>query len=343
MPEAGNSLIFGILLTAGLGALLLSVVVWRGRAASQYCGVLTIVLLAVAEILIAYAFSFADSLSFEQHVAAITATYIGWLVGTVALVLYVSRLTGRDHWIRPWVKVIAVVVPCFFAVIIFGPWSISLFFGGGFDPVTFAFPRTSPIYIAFYVWTYALNTIAVGITVRSALTSQRLHRYQVILVLVAITLPWVLSSLSFFNIRIFGIGPAVLSLIPVTFAVFAMGTFRAFDLRPLSEAESYFASDTGVVVLDDRSRVSAMNASAVRLLGPGRSPAMGRQVEEVWSHRPDIVATLRGAAMGDVPILSASGERLLHFESVTMVSPSGQATGTLVLIRAEHDEERVDA
>lgn len=335
MSSHANPEAFGFLFAAGMVTLLLAVFTWRQRATARHGGILTIVLLAVAEILLAYAFSLSSALMFDQQVLAIRLTYVGWLVAPVALLVFISRVTGRDRWMRPWIFAFLVIIPASLAVVVFGPWAMDVFFGGGFDPVTFAFPRSSPFYIAFFVWTYGINTVSVWITVVSALRSTRLHRAQVALVLVTILLPWLMNSMSFFNIRILSIGPAILSLVPVTFAAFALANFRSFDLRPMTQEESYLASETGVVVVDDRGRVAAMNASAVRLLGPGRSPAMGLEVEDVWSDRPDIVAALRGADVDDLTILSAGREARLRFESSPLTMSGVRGARRLIVIRPE--------
>lgn len=335
MSSPGNPEAFGFLVAAGMVAVLLAVFTWRQRATSRHGGILTIFLLAVAEILIAYAFHLSSALTFEQRVLALRLTYIGWLIAPVATLFFISWTTGRDRWVRPWVVAVLIVVPLVFAVIVFGPWASEIFYGGGFDPVTFAFPRRSPAYLAYIAWMYSLLSILVGITVVSALRSTRLHRYQVALVLFTILVPWAMNILSFFNIRFFGIGPGVLSLLPITFAAFAVANFRSFDLRPMTQAESFLASETGVVVVDERGRVSAMNTSAVRLLGPGRSPAMGLEVEEVWSDRPAIVAALRGAPVEDLRILSASRDASLNFESSALPMSGGQRSGRLIVIRPE--------
>lgn len=343
MSASNSAAAFGFLIAASMAALLLAVLTWRHRASSRHGGILTIFLLAVSEIWAAYAFSFSNALTFQQQVVAIRLTYIGWLIAPVAFLLFIAWMTGRDKWIRPPLVAVLVIIPVFFGAVVFGPWAMDLFFGGGLDPVTFAFPRRSPIYLAFYTWTYGLLTVAVSITVLSALRSRRLHRYQVLLVLAAILVPWILSSLSFFNIRILGIGPAVLGLLPAIFAAIAMANFRAFDLRPMTQAESYLASETGVVVLDDHGRISAMNPSAVRLLGPGRSPAMGLEVEDVWSDRPAIVAALRGALVDDLPVRSVTGDAWLTFESSSLTVSGESRTGRLVLIRPEPREVTTDA
>ncbi len=335
MSSHANPEAFGFLFAASMVTLLLAVFTWRQRATARHGGILTIVLLAVAEILLAYAFSLSSALTFDQQVLAIRLTYVGWLVAPVALLMFISWVTGRDRWMRPWIIAVLVIVPASLAVVVFGPWAMDVFFGGGFDPVTFAFPRSSPLYIAFFVWTYGINTVSVWITVVSALRSTRLHRAQVALVLVTILLPWLMNSMSFFNIRILAIGPAILSLVPVTFAAFALANFRSFDLRPMTQEESYLASETGVVVVDDRGRVAAMNASAVRLLGPGRSPAMGLEVEDVWSDRLDIVAALRGAEVDDLTILSAGREARLRFESSPLAMSGVRGARRLIVIRPE--------
>lgn len=338
MSGLANPVTFGALFVAGLAILLLSVLAWRSHAKAPHIGPLTVTLLSLAQIVIVYSFSFSPALNFDQHVAAIRATYIGWLIGPVAMVLFVARVTGRDRWIRPWVLSLLVAMPVGFAIVIFGPWAIDLFFGGGFDPETFAFPRTSPIYLLFFVWIYSMLTVAVVLTVISAVKTQRLHRYQVALVLTVILVPWALNTLSFMNFRILGIGPAVLSLIPVSIAVYGIATFRAFDLRPMTKEESVFGSPTGVVVLDSRGRVSAINPTAVHLLGPGRSPAMGLGLEEVWSHRPEVVAALRGAPVDDIVIGSSVDDVPLTFGTTVMTGPNGRRTGTFVVIRPDEVE-----
>lgn len=335
MSSSGNPENFGFLIAASLVVVLLAVPTWRHRASERHGGILTIFFLAVAEVLGMYAFTFSSALTFEQQVLALRLTYIGWLIAPVAALFFISWITGRNGWICPWAIVTLIVVPIFFAVIVFGPWAMDVFYGGGFKPGSFAFARNSPLYLAYFAWTYGLLTASVGITIVSALRSRRLHRLQVALVLVTFLIPWAMSSLSFFNFRIFGIGPAVLSLLPVTFAAFAVANFRAFDLRPMTKAESYLASETGVVVLDDRGRITGMNASSVRLLGPGRSPAMGLEVEDVWSDRPAIVAALRGAAVEDLQVLSVGEDQRLSFDSSPLAFTGGQRSGRLVLIRPE--------
>ena len=342
MSDLANPVTFGLLFAAGLAALLLALMVWRSRSEAFPTGALTLVRVFAAEVLIAYSFSYSTALTFDQQVLAIRATYVGWLVAPIAFLVFIARATGHDRWLNRWMAALFVALPVSFAVVIFGPWSTDLFFGGGFDPETFAFSRTSPIYIAFYLWTYALLTIAVGLTAVSAITSPRLHRTQIALVLAMTLLPWVLSSLSFLNFRFFGVGPAVLSLIPVCIPAYAISRFKAFDLRPMTEAESFLGSETGVVVLDDAGRVSAMNPSAVRLLGPGRSPAMGRELEEVWSHRPEVVAALRGAPVGDIPVRSSDGRGTLAFATSSMSSPADRISGSVVVIRVDGDDAEGD-
>lgn len=342
MSPLANPLTFGALFATGLGVLLMATLVWRQRALTAHAVLLTLTLLSIAEILIAYSFSFSPMLDFDQHVLAIRATYVGWLIGPMALMLFVARITERDRWLRPWLIPILWGFPSIFAIVIFGPWAMDLFFGGGFNPETFAFPRTRPVYIAFYLWVYSMLSVSVVLTVVSAIKARRLHRYQVALVLIVILVPWILSSLSFLNIRFFGVGPAVLSLIPVSIAAFGIANFKAFDLRPLTREESAFGTQTGVVVLDLNGRVSAINSTAVWMLGPGRSPAMGLDVEEVWSHRPEIVAALRGVDIEGVAIESVEGQPL-EFATVAMTAANGRETGTIIVIRPRDHAEAVHA
>lgn len=328
-----DPMLMAVMMAAGLASLAMAMLAWRRRSSAPSVVWLVVVLIGVAEVLIPYALSYDAIFDALTKVWLINITYIGWLVVPPAFLVYLARLTGRDGWLTPAVRVILVAVPLLFVPVIWGPGADDLFFGGGRSLTDFNFPASSPLYVAFIAYTYLLLAGSVLLVVVSARRSTRLHPAQSMLLVIVAVVPWVLSLGSFVNIRVFGADPTVLSLIVVAGMAFGVSQFPTFDLRPMTEAESQLASDSGVVVVDHAGRLAEMNSTAARLLGPGISPAMGFQLEQVWVHQPAVVAALHGADLGGIPVPSASGEGLLEFEYAPIVEPSGRRSGTLVLIR----------
>lgn len=328
-----DPMLLATFMAAGLASLGLAGLSWQRRKNTPGGGWLVLLLAAIAEILIAYALSFGAVFDSATKVWLIDITYAGWLVVPPTFLVYVARLTGRDGVLRPIIRVVLVGVPLLFVPVIWWPGSDERFFGGGRSLETFDFPASSALYVAFIAYTYALLACSAVMIIATARTSARLHPAQVWLLIVMVVLPWFLSFASFVNIRVWGADPTVLSLIVVAALVFSVTQFKTFDLRPMTEDEAQLASDAGVVVIDDHGRLAQMNATAARLLGPGVSPAMGLQVEQIWARVPGIVAALRGADLGGIPVPSAAGDALLEFEYSTMHAANGRRTGTLILIR----------
>lgn len=324
---------FAFLVTCGMITALLAAYTWPQRGPQRHGGALVLTLAAVASAFFAHALTFAGAIPATTRANLVAFEYLGWIIAPVAMLYYISRITGRDTWIRQRYPLAAVIIiQIAFAVIIAVPTTRTIFFSGGVDPETFTFDRTAPIYLAFYAWTYFVFAATAWKVIITAIRSPRLHRLQVATVLAVLAFPWVFSALAFTNTLFIRINPTVLSLIPAALLVFSVGHFRTFDLRPITEEEKNLASGSGVIVLDNHSRITAINASAVQLLGTGRSSAMGWSIEDVWSDRPAIVAALRGAPLPGIDIISANGTGHLRFTSSAITSTSGRPQGTIVTV-----------
>jgi len=330
-----NPVLLATFMAAGLASLMMAGLVWRRRRSTPGGIWLVVLLVAIAEIFMCYALSYGQSFDADTKIWLINITYAGWLVVAPAFVIYIARVTGRDGWLRPVTWLVLVLVPTLFIPVIWGPDGDDLFFGGGRSSVTFDFPSSSPLYFAFLAYTYLLLAVAATLVVLTVRGSTRLHPAQAKLLIAMALLPWLLSFASFFNIRFFGADPTVLSLLISAVMAFSVTQFRTFDLRPITEAEQQLASDAGVVVIDRQGRLSEMNATAARLLGPGVSPAMGLQIEQVWAIEPAIVAALHGTDLGGISVPSATGNGVLTFEYSPFIEPNGRQSGTLILIREQ--------
>lgn len=337
-----SALIWAVFLAMGLLVWALAVLSWRGRATVPGAGWLSVMLVAVGQILLFYGASFAGGLSLEARLTAIDLTYAGWIVGPVALLVYVARLTQLDGWLTRVTGTILFLGTAAAAWLIFGPTAQDTFFNGGRDPATFDF-TASIYYWAFVLWAYLLVITALVLTAVAASRSARLRRSQVWLLYVTLALPVVLSVFGAQNYKVGDVDPTVLSLLIIAFTAYATSHFPFFDLRPLTEAEQQLSSHRGVVVIDSKGRLAQVNARAAQLLGLHDSVVVGLEVEMVWPTEPEIVAGLRGADMVGISAQSAdSGERLV-FQRSPIIEPSGERSGTLVLIEPVAREVPTDA
>ncbi len=336
--ERTSAILVATFLVAGLATLGIAVMVWQRRRSTPGGTWLVLLMAAVSEILVMYGLSYAASYSPETKIRLIDITYFGWLLAPPTLLIYIARVTGRESWLhRPWVWIALVAFPLAYVPIIWGPSASTIFFGGGRGTDTFDFPASSPLYWLFIAYTYVLLAIAAAVIIRTARTTPRLHPTQAWLLISLVIVPWFFSLGSFVNLRFFGADPTVLSLLLCAVLAFSVTQFRVFDLRPMTEAEAQLQSDSGVVVVDRHGRLSEMNATAARLLGPGVSPAMGLQLEHIWATQPAIVAALHRADLGGISVPSASGGGLLEFEYAPIIEANGRESGILILIR-EHEQ-----
>jgi len=334
--------VWALFLLAGLLVWALALLSWRQRSTTPAAGWLALTLLAMGQVLVFYAASFAGGLSLESRLTAIDLTYFGWIIAPAAFLLYIARLTRYDAWVNRATLTVMAAVSVAFALLIFGPWGLDAFFSGGRDAITFNFSASAG-YWAFSIWSYILIIAALSLTAVAAARSPRLHRSQVILVYVTLALPLILSFFGARNIKFFGVDPTVLSLLIVAFTAYAISHFRSFDLRPLTQVEKQLASNRGVVVIDSRGRVTQMNAAAAQLLELGTEPVLGLEVEQVWSHSPAIVAGLRGADMSGIEAVTGNSQQALNFEYSPIVEPSGRRSGTLVLVESTSAQETTRA
>lgn len=332
--ERSSAVLVATFMVAGLATLGIAVMVWQRRRSTPGGTSLVLLMAAVSEILMMYGLSYAAAFSPDTKIRLIDITYIGWLLAPPTLLVYIARVTGRDSWLhRPWSWIVLVGFPLVYVPIIWGPNSATIFFGGGRGTDTYDFPASSPLYWLFIAYTYVLLAIAAAIIIRTARTTPRLHPAQAWLLISLVIIPWFFSLGSFVNARFFGADPTVLSLLLCAVLAFSVTQFRVFDLRPMTEAEVQLQSDAGVLVVDRHGRLSEMNATAARLLGPGVSPAMGLQLEHIWATQPAIVAALHCADLGGISVPSASSDGLLEFEYAPMIEANGRESGTLILIR----------
>ncbi|MHB8051080.1 MAG: sensor histidine kinase [Coriobacteriia bacterium] len=145
-------------------------------------------------------------------------------------------------------------------------------------------------WIGYVAYAYALLVIATVLLVRQVILRRALYRTQALILLVAISFPWIASI-----IYLAGLSPVPgLDLsrvaLAVTGAVMAAGVFRwqIADLVPLARDVAIDRMADGMIVLDLEQRIIDVNAAAMALLEIEGRPPLGKHLEEVAEDCPDM-------------------------------------------------------
>ncbi|HTX80310.1 MAG TPA: histidine kinase N-terminal 7TM domain-containing protein [Longilinea sp.] len=135
----------------------------------------------------------------------------------------------------------------------------------------------------YWVYSYLLLLAATILVIRVALRSARLFRWQNILVVTGILMPWVGNFIYVLHISPF----KDLDLTPLAFSItaimLALGMFRwqLFDLRPIAQAAVVAGMTDGLMILDKQNRIVEVNPAAQAILGLSDREMVGRQMEQI--------------------------------------------------------------
>lgn len=268
--------------------------------------------------------------------------YVGAVFVPVLLFLFVTshELHRRPHSVGTVLALL--VIPLATLAVLFTNERHSLIWTG-FSEVA---PTTNLITYEHGLWfwigwvgdSYALLAVATALTVRQVILRPTLYRAQAIVLLVAISFPWVASV-----IYIAGLSPIPgLDLtrvaLAITGTVMAAGVFRwqLADLVPIARDLAIDRMADGLIVLDPERRLVDANAAAMRLLGLEGKPPLGRPLIELVPGCPDLERIALPAGTGAIECAG----RWLEATVSTVDERATEAAGCVIVL---HDiTERIE-
>ncbi len=232
-------------------------------------------------------------------VAGLEASFIGlrWKImwstleyvcsGPVAtlFLIFASRYSGYDRWIRGWLRVVVWSIPSG-AFVLVATNSLHHWVWRGFLPGPAGSNAViyihGPGFYAIVAALYAYVLIACGLLLRSATRPGVIRQRQSAILLLGTLFPIAGGIL-----YIFGINPIEgLDLIPISFFFtgivlsIGVGPLHVLDLIPVARDTLVERMPDAVLVLDTRWRVIDLNPEARKLLNLDSS-AIGRSIEEI--------------------------------------------------------------
>jgi PAS domain S-box-containing protein len=289
----------------------------------------------------------------EVGMAAGALKYAGIVAVPPTMLLFVSRVTGRDRFVHPRSIALLAVEPVVVLALLLAPWTAAWFrsvdadLWPGRDAIT-----VGPLFWAHMAYSLAVLAVAVGVLVVALARVSARYRPQSAALLVALVPPFLANALFNFEVQPL----AELDLTPIALAVSGtllvplLASFPLFHLVPVARSTVVDVIDDAVVVLDGDLVVVDVNPAARRLLGAG---LVGRPSRAVLPDVPALHHDDDGGGAGGgggatrtrreaAVIATPAGPRHVEVD-VTTLRAQGERGGRVVLIRDVTERHLVEA
>ncbi len=194
------------------------------------------------------------------------------------------------------------------------------------------------------VYFYILLMIGTVVLVRAILQSSRIFRMQVLVLLVAVLLPWLGNVLFITGL----VSWADQDLTPIAFSLtgvlMALGLFRyqILDTLPVARSLVIEGMNDGMIMLDDHGRIVDINPAAATMLGRPQRDVVGRPAEEVLGNWSELVERFRDLRETQEEILIDRSQWFdLHIS--TLLDRNNRSNGRLIVLRDISDRKHVEA
>lgn len=200
--------------------------------------------------------------------------------------IFILRITGNDRWMNNGYRALFVVIPLLTCLVYWLPYTRQ-WYGSGFG-----IDATTLVASMMWVkgWMYYINLsysylLIIGGMVVLVLTITRMRHIfqaQMVAVLIGATIP-LAANIMFHT----GNSPVPgLDVTPLTFPLtgiawgLAVFRYRLLDLIPVGHDTVVDMIDTGLVIVDDRSRILDYNLAATRIFGWKKQDQKGKQLRD---------------------------------------------------------------
>ncbi len=169
-----------------------------------------------------------------------------------------------------------------------------------------------------------------------ALFTTTVHRTQIITLLVATILPYLVDILYLFNIT-----PIPhLNFTPIAFTVtgililWSLFRYRFLDLMPVARNKVIENMQNGLIVLDNQNRVIDINPAAQKLVNQSKSKIIGQSIEQFLIRQPDLVNKYRDVleTYSQIVLGKGSAQRYFDLQISSLYDRRGKISGRLMLL-----------
>jgi PAS domain S-box-containing protein len=317
-------------------SLLLAARAWRQRqtrAALWFSGMVG----AVAWITWWYAFESAVGTDLDAYISLSKVEYIGLTFIPLLWLGFALNFTGQERRLSRLKLALLAVIPLVTIVLAF----TNEFHGLIWKQPRFDMSYPAPVYAADYglwfwiyvIYSYTIFLLGSILLVRYALSTWRLYRNQALLIFAGTALPWISNFLTIFHrmnpapylyLNAFFMGACV-----VCFA-FALFRLRLLDVVPLAYDTILNNIPEGIIVVDLKNRIVAVNSHVKSYLDNPSQDLIGQPVMEALSRYASYFEMLQDTTdyVGEFEI----DDRVLELHISLVIDRRGQKAGRLFVI-----------
>jgi len=304
--QAGNSFILflamqppniyysALLMTAGITCLVVAIMIWFVHRKATGSRALVVVLLALTWWDLTYAVFWFDYRGPTPYFW-LDMTLLGAFIVPTAFLIFSLEYAQMQKWLKPpflWALTIEPIIT--FILLWTDPWH-DLYFGGKRALNTVRTLDAGPVSWANVYYSYLLIFISIVVLGIILYRSVGIYRKQAIMILAAVIVPWIVH-ISYMStggpLPDADITPFIFTSTAL-FIAFALAHYRLLDIVPIARSTLIESMGDGILVLDNQNRVVDINPAAQTMIGLSSQSSVGKSVEKVFSHWPDVVANFR--------------------------------------------------
>ena len=277
-----------LMLVAAVISAALAAYVWQRRSGAPGATALGLLMISLTVWLLAEVLCLVTNDLFTRLIWA-KIEYIGIVSAPVIWLVFILQYTGRQKWLTHRKLVLLIICPIITLLLV---WTNEMH---GLIWEEFSLYQRGSVMVSektYGVWfwiqaaySYVLVFSGAGLIVRWAISSYRLYRRQVTVMLIGALVPLVGNLPYILNLgSLQGIDPT-----PITFTIsglmLALGLFRfrLLDIIPVARETIIKGMSDGLLVLDEQNRIVDMNLAAEGITGITTSESVGQPVDQLLS------------------------------------------------------------
>lgn len=276
----------------------------------------------------------------------LTATYLGVVLVSPALLVFTLQFTHREKWLSSPVWALLVIEPILTILILLtDPWH-GLFFGKAQNAVDSTIFAGGPWFWVNVVFAYSLNLLVTILLIKSFFASQGLYRRQILPVLLAGFIPWASNIVSFANLNPW---PA-LDLTPIAFSLsgsliaISLFQYRFLDVVPVARDKLIEKMKDSILVVDNQNRVVDANPASTALLNLNTLTLIGQKVEVIlpdWQHL-QAMSEEDQTVEREIQMPNNSAE-YVNIRVISLQDGRGNGQGKLIILRNITARKKMEA
>lgn len=202
-----------------------------------------------------------------------------------------------------------------------------------------------PLFWLNIIYAYLLVAISFIIILRAYISAQSPVKQQLALFMIGVIFPMIMSCVYLLRFNFL----RGMDITPLGFAVsglilaWSLFQFRFLDIIPVGRSAMVENMPTGMLVLDEKSRIADINPAGRKLLDAENVPLTGRQIETVFKNNFPLLSILCQKTELQAEILIAGeGKRLLDVRVSLLKDKHQKIQGKLVLLQDITERKKME-